>query len=133
MIVGDSSWPRTLDVRLAWDIMPGKGEWIMIAELEGVTLTLKANIYFDGGVVSHTITAPGQPRRTVGVIRKGSYTFNTSTAERMEIIAGACCVRQDGEADGKHYRSGSFFNVPANSSFEIVVENGVAEYLCTYG
>ena len=103
------------------------------ATLENVTLTLKANIYFDGGVVSHTITAPGAPRRSVGIIRKGAYDFGTDAAERMDIIAGSCRVKLAGAKDWQTITAGAGFDVPAKSRFDIVVDEGSAEYLCTYG
>jgi hypothetical protein len=102
------------------------------SSLAGVTLTLKANIYFDGNVVSHTITSADQPRRTIGIIRPGSYSFNTAAAERMEIIAGSCRVRLKAEADWRAFAAGQSFDVPANSRFDIAVTDGITEYLCTF-
>ncbi len=102
-------------------------------EIAGVTISLKANVYFEGGVVSHTLTAPGAPRRTLGIIRPGSYTFNTGDPERMDILAGSCRVKLAGAADWTRYAAGSFFLVPASSRFEIAVDDGFAEYLCTFG
>lgn len=104
-----------------------------LEELAGVTIKLKANIYFDGKVVSHTLTHPGEKRRTVGVIYPGTYTFNTGLAERMDIIAGSCRVRLAGAADWTHHEMGSVFHVPENSKFDIAVDAGMTEYLCTFG
>ena len=58
-----------------------------------VTATCKANIYFDGKVISHTLTLTDGSKKTLGLIYPGSYTFNTDAPEKMEIIAGACRVR----------------------------------------
>lgn len=101
-------------------------------QLTGVTITLKANVYFDGKVVSHTVIAPGGSRRTVGLIYPGSYAFNTDAAERMDILAGSCRVRQDGSEDWTNVHAGTTFHVPAKSRFEIAVDDGIAEYLCTF-
>lgn len=101
-------------------------------KIEHVTATLKANIYFDGGVVSHAIVTGNGERKTIGLIRPGSYHFNTDAAERMDIIAGACKVQLAGEKDWKPYAGGQTFNVPAKSSFDIKVESGIAEYLCSF-
>jgi uncharacterized protein YaiE (UPF0345 family) len=65
--------------------------------LENVSLNLKANIYFDGGVVSHTITAKDGSRKTVGIIRPGTYHFTTGAPEKMDIVAGICRVKLAGE------------------------------------
>jgi hypothetical protein len=102
------------------------------SELDRVTLKLKANIYFDGGVVSYTITGPDGTRQTVGLIRQGRYHFNTDTPERMDIIAGSCRVQGPGETEWKTYQAGQAFTVPGKSSFDIAVDSGLTEYLCSY-
>ena len=101
-------------------------------QLENQTLKLKANIYFDGGVISHTIVSSDKKRRTIGLIKPGSYHFNTDAAERMDLIAGTCKVKQAGESGWKNYGEGEGFNVPAQSSFDISVETGFTEYLCSF-
>lgn len=102
------------------------------SKIKNVNVILKANIYFDGKVISHTIELEDGSKKTVGLIYKGSYNFNTGAAERMDIIAGSCSVRIAGQNEWKSYEAGSFFEVPGKSSFDITVENGIAEYLCTY-
>lgn len=101
-------------------------------ELKNVSLKLKANIYFDGGVVSHTAVAADGSRKTVGLIRPGDYHFNTDAPERMDIIAGACRVKLAGQKDWTSYQGGSGFDVPGKSSFDIAVDSGLAEYLCSF-
>ena len=101
-------------------------------QFEGVTVVAKANIYFDGGVLSHTILLPGDTRKTLGLIRKGSYHFNTDAPERMEIIAGDCQVTVDGDAHARGYSAGTHFDVPGKSGFTIVVEAGICEYICSF-
>jgi uncharacterized protein YaiE (UPF0345 family) len=51
----------------------------------------------------------------------------------MEIIAGSCQVRLQGEAGTKTYVAGTQFNVPGQSSFDIEVENEICEYICSFG
>lgn len=102
-------------------------------ELKNVTLNLKANVYFDGGVISHTVLAEKGQRRTVGVIRPGTYHFTTDAPERMDIIAGACRVKLAGQQDWKTFSAGDTFNIAGKSAFDIAVDAGLAEYLCTFG
>ena len=47
----------------------------MIAPLEfvGVTAVAKANVYFDGKVVSHTIRTPDGGKKTLGLIYPGEF------------------------------------------------------------
>ncbi len=101
-------------------------------EFGGVTAIAKANIYFDGKVVSHTMVLPDGAKKTLGLIYPGSYHFGTNAAERMEIIAGACRVKLDGTSDWKSYSAGQLFEVPAKSGFDIEVSGGICEYICSY-
>lgn len=104
----------------------------MQTEFQNVTVVCKANVYFDGKVVSHTIVFADGTKKTAGLIYPGAYTFNTGAPERMEIIAGACRARLAGVAEWTSYAAGTYFDVPGNSSFEIAVEEGIAEYICSF-
>jgi len=42
-----------------------------------VAVATKANVYFDGKCVSHSITLADGTRKSVGVILPASLTFNT--------------------------------------------------------
>ncbi|MDY0269442.1 pyrimidine/purine nucleoside phosphorylase [Trichloromonas sp.] len=97
-----------------------------------VTAACKANIYFDGKVVSHTLTLADDSRKTLGLIYPGTYKFTTSVPEKMEIIAGACRVRIAGQGDWISFPAGTWFDVPGNSFFEIEVTDGIAEYVCSF-
>ena len=101
-------------------------------QLENVTAITKANIYFDGKVVSHTVLDASGGKATLGLIYPGSYHFGTDKAERMEIVAGGCAVKLDGQEGVQHYQAGAAFEVPAKSGFEIAVADGLCEYLCTF-
>lgn len=101
-------------------------------EFSGVTVHTKANIYFGGRVVSHTVLMPDGAKKTLGLIQPGSYHFGTGAPERMEIVAGACRVTLDGSQDVKAYAAGTFFDVPGNSGFTIDVDAGLCEYICSF-
>src|SRR4051812_26844094 len=96
----------------------------------GITAIAKANVYFDGKVVSHTLVFPDESRRTLGLIYPGAFHFGTGAAERMEIIAGACRVKLDGSSEWNTYAADQAFEVPANSGFDIEVAEGICEYIC---
>ena len=101
-------------------------------EFPNVTATAKANVYFDGRVVSHTIVLPGGEKKTLGLIYPGKFHFGTAKAERMEIIAGNCAVKIDGGSASREYGAGASFEVPANSGFDIEVAAGICEYVCSF-
>lgn len=101
-------------------------------KFEAVTALAKANVYFDGKVVSHTILLADGQKKTLGLIYPGEYHFGTDAAERMDIIAGTCRVRLDGTSEWKAYGEGTAFRVPAKSGFDIAVTSGLAEYVCSF-
>jgi uncharacterized protein YaiE (UPF0345 family) len=102
------------------------------AQFAGVTVVTKANVYFDGNVVSHSVLFADGAKKTLGLIRPGSYHFGTKAAERMEIVAGACSVTLDGATAAQDYTAGTYFDVPANSGFTIAVKTGLCEYICSF-
>jgi uncharacterized protein YaiE (UPF0345 family) len=101
-------------------------------QFSGVTAVAKANVYFDGKVVSHTIMLASGEKKTIGLIYPGKFHFGTGAAERMEIIAGECRVKLDGSTEMKTYAAGTQFEVPAKSGFDIEVSAGICEYICTF-
>ena len=102
------------------------------AKLAGVTVLTKANVYFDGNVISHTVLLSDDTKKTLGLIRPGSYHFSTGAPERMAVVAGPCTVTLDGTDVSHHYAGGSYFDVPGNSGFTIVVVDGLCEYICSF-
>ena len=101
-------------------------------QFNNVTATAKANVYFDGKVVSHTIVLTGGEKKTLGLIYPGKFHFGTAKAERMEIIAGDCTVKIDGASQSREYAAGTSFEVSANSGFDIEVAAGICEYVCSF-
>jgi hypothetical protein len=101
-------------------------------EFPGVTAVAKANIYFDGKVVSHSILFPDGTKKTLGLIYPGKFHFGTDQGERMEIIAGECSVRLDGQTATNDYATGQAFEVPAKSGFDIEVKSGICQYICSF-
>ena len=94
----------------------------------------KANVYFDGKVVSHSIFFQNGEKKTLGVIYPGSYHFGTEKAEVMDITDGECIVTLDGtnREDAKKFSAGDAFLVPANSGFTIIVVGSICQYICSY-
>ncbi|HUH67162.1 MAG TPA: pyrimidine/purine nucleoside phosphorylase [Syntrophales bacterium] len=100
---------------------------------DDVSVICKANIFFEGKVISHTVLFKDGSKKTIGVIQPGSYKFNTDAPEKMEITAGNCMVRQAGIRQWNSYAAGNFFQVPGQSFFEIVVDGNAVEYICSFG
>ena len=101
-------------------------------QFANVTVLTKANIYFDGKVISHSILFADGSKRTLGLIYPGAFHFNTNAAERMEIVAGTCRVRLDGQTQWKDCGTGQVFDVPAKLGFDIGVKEGICEYICSF-
>lgn len=88
------------------------------------------NVYFEGKVQSlGLLTENG--KATVGVMKKGTYTFSTSSAEVMVVISGVLNAKLTGSDDFVAYGAQEKFDVAANSSFDVSCDSDVA-YLCYY-
>jgi uncharacterized protein YaiE (UPF0345 family) len=102
------------------------------SEFSNVTAITKANIYFDGKVVSHSIVFADGSKKTLGLIYPGNYHFGTDKAERMEIVSGTCEVKINGSEARTTYTGGEFFDVAGKSGFDISVTDGICEYVCSF-
>jgi len=91
---------------------------------------LKVNEYFDGQVKSIALTNDEGPL-TVGVMEAGEYEFSTTKDEEMSVVSGSLQVQLPGDPALRTFNKGQSFNVPANSSFQVKVEEQSA-YLCRY-
>src|SRR5690606_11700586 len=69
-----------------------------MSQFDNVSVVKKANVYFDGKCVSHTVIFPDGSKKTIGLIFPSTLTFNTGAPEVMELNAGACRVRLKGES-----------------------------------
>ena len=103
-----------------------------MSQFDNVSVIKKANVYFDGKCVSHTVLFPDGSRKTVGVIFPGTLTFNTGAPEVMELNAGRCRVRLAGEPEWKSYAGGESFAVPGRTAFDIEVVETL-DYVCHFG
>ena len=105
----------------------------MSDKFDNVSVGKKANVFFDGKCVSHSVYFPDGTRKTVGVVMPGSQlTFNVGAPELMEITSGECQVKIAGEAEFKTYTAGTSFRVAENSSFEIHAKDEL-NYVCSFG
>jgi purine/pyrimidine-nucleoside phosphorylase len=103
----------------------------MTEQLTG-SVSTRANVYFDGKCVSHTVTLPDGSRKSVGVILPSTLKFNTGAPEIMELIDGACRVRLAGSEAWAKYGGGQSFSVAGNTSFDIEVTQAL-HYICHFG
>ena len=103
-----------------------------MTSFSNVTVDSKANVYFDGRVVSHTVHFSDGSRKSLGLIYPGKFHFGTAAPERMEIIAGDCEVVLDGTDETLRIEAGSSFDVAGNSGFTITVKEGICEYICSF-
>ena len=99
--------------------------------IANVTLSTAANVYFDGKCVSHSFTLADGSKKSVGVVLPASLSFNTGAAEIMECVAGSCEYRLAGSDRWLRSEAGQSFSIPAQSSFEIRVEQAY-HYICHF-
>ncbi len=105
------------------------------SKIENISVTTKANVYFDGKCVSHGITFPDGTKKSVGVILPATLTFNTGAPEIMECVAGSCEYKLDGSDVWVKSSEGEHFSVPGNAKFQIRVTEGfdAYHYICHFG
>ncbi len=103
-----------------------------MSQFDQVSVLKKANVYFDGKCVSHTVQFADGTKKSVGVILPATLTFNTGAPEVMETVAGSCRYRLKG-GDWKPCKAGESFSIPADSSFDIEVESEPYHYVCHFG
>jgi purine/pyrimidine-nucleoside phosphorylase len=101
-------------------------------QFDSVSVTTKANVYFDGKCVSHNIVLADGSKKSLGVILPSTLKFNTGAPELMELVEGACRVKLAGSEAWVTYAGGQSFSVGANTSFEIEVTQAV-HYVCHFG
>ncbi|SEW45943.1 hypothetical protein SAMN05428988_6184 [Chitinophaga sp. YR573] len=94
-----------------------------------ITDKVSHNIYFDGKVQSLGIETE-KGTATVGVMKKGTYVFNTSSLETMVIISGNMSTRVSG-SDWLRHKKDDAFEIAAHTSFEVICDTDVA-YICYY-
>jgi purine/pyrimidine-nucleoside phosphorylase len=102
-----------------------------MSQFDNVSVVKKANIYFDGKCVSHSVLFADGSKKTIGVIFPSSLTFNTGAAEVMELNVGKCRIKLKGESEWKTFSGGQQFNVPADSSFDIETLETL-DYVCHF-
>ena len=82
-----------------------------MSSFENVTVAKKANVYFDGKCVSHTITFPDGIRKSVGVILPNSgLRFDLTSKEVMEITEGIAYVSVNGAPEIKYSSGEKWFD-----------------------
>lgn len=95
-------------------------------------ISKRANVYHDGKVTSRSLVTESGESKTLGIMLPGSYNFGTGAPEVMEITAGRCRVRLQGENDWQEYAAGESFEVPGDSRFDIEVTE-LLDYVCHFG
>nr|WP_314523910.1 pyrimidine/purine nucleoside phosphorylase [uncultured Acinetobacter sp.] len=96
-----------------------------------VSITKKANVYFNGASISHMLKFKDGSKKTLGVILPSEHPliFKTHLAERIEITSGQCKVQIGNKPELKVYSSGESFEIPPNSQFSIISDE-VVDYVC---
>ena len=102
-----------------------------MSEFQNVTVLKRANVYFEGKVVSHTLVFADGAKKTLGIIQPGEYEFSTGDKEIMEINSGDLDVELPGSANWKAVKGGEAFEVPANSKFRMKVKT-LTDYCCSF-
>ena len=96
------------------------------------TIATRANVYFDGKCVSHSIELADGTKKSIGVILPSTLTFNTGAPEVMELVEGECRVRLAGSDTWTSHAGGQSFSVPGHAAFDIETTKTL-HYICHFG
>jgi uncharacterized protein YaiE (UPF0345 family) len=100
-------------------------------EFKNVSVTKKANVYFDGKVTSRTILFQDGSKKTLGIMLPGTYEFGTSDKEIMEITSGELEILLPNTSSWRSVKPGENFEVPAQSKFKLNIKT-ITDYCCSY-
>ena len=100
-------------------------------ELLDIKVTTKANIYWNGKVVSRTCYRKDGSKFTLGIITAGTYTFDVCDKEVVSLIAGEAEIILPDETEWRVVKTPDVFEIPAHSKYQIRTPETV-EYLCDY-
>lgn len=100
-------------------------------QFDQVSVGKKANVFFDGKCVSHTVTLPDGTRKSVGVILPSTLRFDLTTKEIMEVVDGNAFVSING-APEVEFKAGQNWEVEKGGYFIIRAESPV-HYVCHFG
>lgn len=100
-------------------------------QFDQVSVGKKANVFFDGKCVSHTVILSDGARKSVGVILPSTLKFELSTPEIMEVVEGTAYVSINGAPENV-FTAGQRWAVSAGSYFVIRVEAPL-HYVCHFG
>ncbi|MBB1317741.1 pyrimidine/purine nucleoside phosphorylase [Shewanella sp. SR43-4] len=99
--------------------------------LQQVSVAKKANVYFNGKVISRSVVLADDSKQTLGVVLPGEYEFATAQGEIMQVISGEFEVLLPGQTEWAVYATGTHFQLAPNVSFSIRTAQ-ISEYCCQY-
>jgi uncharacterized protein YaiE (UPF0345 family) len=102
-----------------------------MSRFTNATIIKAANVYFDGKVTSRTVLLQDGKKVTLGLMQSGDYDFGTAQKEIMEIMSGRLDVLLPGTTHWQSIKGGESFEVPANSRFQLKVQE-LTDYCCHY-
>lgn len=104
----------------------------MTERFDNVSVSLRANVYFDGRVSSRSVFFPDGTRKTLGVILPGTFEFDVANKEIVTLLRGNAEVLLPPEKkEWVKVTEGDSFTVIADSTYVIRCCE-VVEYACNY-
>lgn len=88
----------------------------------------KAELSHGGRVSTRTLITAGGEMKSLVLMQPGTYRIATQAPETIEITQGHCRVKRAEDQAWTDYEAGESFAVPANSHYEIEVDD-VLDYI----
>lgn len=101
-----------------------------MTEFKNVTISKKANIFYDGHVTSRALELDDGSTKTLGIMLPGEYEFNTIHEQVMDIQSGELEMMLPAE-DWKKVVAPQTVIIPANSKYQIKVIS-LIDYCCSF-
>ncbi len=102
-----------------------------MSDFKNITITKKANVYFNGKVTSRSIKFVDGSVKSLGIMLPGDYEFNTGKPEIMEILSGELEVLLPNMSEWKNIKGGESFDVIGDSKFNVKIKE-ITDYCCSY-
>lgn len=101
-----------------------------------VSVEKLSNVFYEGRCFSRTVWFEDGRKKMLGIVMPcdatiSEYVFKTESSERIEILAGECEVKLDGQDSYTYYRAGQGFLVEGHSSY-YMKNDEVVQYICHF-
>lgn len=98
-------------------------------DFDNVSVQRRAEILHGGRVNRRSIVTADGEMKSLGIMLPGTYRLTTQAAETLEVTVGHCRIKRADEQTWNDCGPGQSVSIPANSHFEIEVDE-LLDFVC---